>query len=64
MLSAFKKAGHRFQVVEDAAGLNQALKSGKYDLVELPAVRLRTPFDCLDRPAEPGATGGEPTPSV
>jgi ABC-type amino acid transport substrate-binding protein len=31
--AAFKKAGHRFQVVEDAAGLNQALKSGKYDVV-------------------------------
>jgi len=30
---AFKKAGHRFQVVEDAAGLNRALKSGKYDVV-------------------------------
>jgi len=30
---AFKKAGHRFQVVEDEAGLNQALKSGKYDVV-------------------------------
>ena len=31
--AAFKKAGHRFQVVEDAAGLNRALKSGKYDVV-------------------------------
>jgi hypothetical protein len=31
--TAFKKAGHRFQVVEDVAGLNQALKSGRYDVV-------------------------------
>ena len=31
--AAFKKAGHRFQVVEDAAGLNAALKTGKYDVV-------------------------------
>jgi hypothetical protein len=30
---AFKKAGYRFQVVEDSAGLDTALKSGKYDLV-------------------------------
>jgi hypothetical protein len=30
---AFKKAGHRFEVVEDAVGLHAALKSGKYDLV-------------------------------
>jgi hypothetical protein len=30
---AFKKAGHRFQVVEDTAGLDNALKSGKYDVV-------------------------------
>jgi hypothetical protein len=28
-----KKAGHRFQVVEDAAGLDSALKAGKYDVV-------------------------------
>lgn len=31
--SAVKKAGHRIQVVEDPAGLDNALKSGKYDLV-------------------------------
>src|SRR5260370_20469111 len=30
---ALKKAGHRFQLVEDAAGLDSALKAGKYDLV-------------------------------
>ena len=30
---AVKKAGHRIQVVEDPAGLDNALKSGKYDLV-------------------------------
>jgi hypothetical protein len=30
---AVKKAGHRFQFVEDAAGLDSALRSGKYDLV-------------------------------
>ena len=30
---AVKKAGHRIQVVEDLAGLDNALKSGKYDLV-------------------------------
>jgi hypothetical protein len=30
---AFKKAGHRFQLVEDSAGLDTALKAGKYDLV-------------------------------
>jgi hypothetical protein len=30
---AFRKAGHRFQLVEDAAGLDDALKAGKYDLV-------------------------------
>ena len=30
---AFKKAGHRFQFVEDSAGLDAALKAGKYDLV-------------------------------
>ena len=30
---AFRKAGHRFQLVEGAAGLDDALKSGKYDLV-------------------------------
>ena len=30
---AFKKAGHRFQIVEDSAGLDNALKSGKYEVV-------------------------------
>jgi len=30
---AFKKAGHRFQLVEDSAGLDSALRAGKYDLV-------------------------------
>ena len=30
---ALKKAGHRIQVVEDPAGLDNALKSQKYDLV-------------------------------
>jgi hypothetical protein len=30
---AVKKAGHRIQVVEDPAGLDNALKGGKYDLV-------------------------------
>jgi len=30
---AFKKAGHRLQIVEDAAGLDSALKGGKFDLV-------------------------------
>jgi ABC-type amino acid transport substrate-binding protein len=30
---AVKKAGHRIQVVEDATGLDNALKGGKYDLV-------------------------------
>ena len=30
---AFRKAGHRFQLVEDYAGLDNALKTGKYDLV-------------------------------
>jgi hypothetical protein len=30
---AFKKAGHRFQLVEDSAGVDTALKAGKYDLV-------------------------------
>ena len=30
---AVKKAGHRIQVVEDPAGLENALKGGKYDLV-------------------------------
>ena len=29
----FRKAGHRFQVVEDAQGLDTALKTGNYDLV-------------------------------
>jgi hypothetical protein len=28
-----RRAGHRIQVVEDAAGLDNALKGGKYDLV-------------------------------
>ena len=31
--TAFKKAGHRFELVEDAAALNRALKSGKFDVV-------------------------------
>ena len=30
---AVRRAGHRIQVVEDDAGLNNALKGGKYDLV-------------------------------
>ncbi len=30
---AFKKAGYRFQLIEDPAGLDSALKAGKYDLV-------------------------------
>ena len=30
---AFKKAGHRFQLVEDSAGLDRALKGGTYDVV-------------------------------
>ena len=30
---ALRKAGHRVQVVEDSAGLESALKVGKYDLV-------------------------------
>jgi ABC-type amino acid transport substrate-binding protein len=30
---AFKKAGHRLQLVEDSAGLDNALKAGKYDVV-------------------------------
>jgi ABC-type amino acid transport substrate-binding protein len=30
---AVKKAGHKIQVVEDAAGLDNALQAGKYDLV-------------------------------
>lgn len=30
---AFRKAGLRFQLVEDAAGFNDALKAGKYDVV-------------------------------
>jgi hypothetical protein len=30
---AMKKAGHRFQIVEDPMGLDNALKAGKYDLV-------------------------------
>jgi membrane-associated protease RseP (regulator of RpoE activity) len=32
-LPAFRKAGHRFQLVEDSAGLADALKAGKYDVV-------------------------------
>ena len=30
---AFRKAGYRFQLVEDAAGFDAALKTGKYDVV-------------------------------
>ena len=30
---AFKKAGHHFQLVEDSKGLDQALKTGKFDVV-------------------------------
>ena len=30
---AMKKAGHKFQVVEDPTGLDTALKAGKYDVV-------------------------------
>jgi len=30
---AFRKAGYRIQLVEDAAGLDTALKAGKYDVV-------------------------------
>ena len=30
---AVRKAGHRFQVIEDLAGLENALKASKYDLV-------------------------------
>src|SRR5689334_12922935 len=30
---AVRKAGHRFQVVEDPTGLDNALKANKYDLV-------------------------------
>ena len=30
---AFRKAGHRFQLVEDSAGLADALRIGKYDVV-------------------------------
>jgi membrane-associated protease RseP (regulator of RpoE activity) len=32
-LPAFRKAGHHFQLVEDSAGLNDALKAGKYAVV-------------------------------
>ena len=32
-LPAFRKAGHHFQLVEDSAGLAEALKAGKYDVV-------------------------------
>ena len=31
--AAFRKAGHRFQVVEDSTQLDNALRAGKYDLV-------------------------------
>jgi len=31
--SALKKAGHKFQMIEDPAGLDTALRSGKYDVV-------------------------------
>jgi len=31
--AAFKKAGHRVQLVENPAALDQALKAGKYDVV-------------------------------
>jgi hypothetical protein len=31
--AAVKRAGHQFQVVEDAARIDQALNTGKYDLV-------------------------------
>ncbi len=30
---AFRKAGYRIQLVEDSAGLDNALKAGKYDVV-------------------------------
>ena len=30
---AFRKAGHHIQLVEDSAGLDSALKAGKYDVV-------------------------------
>lgn len=30
---AFRKVGHRFQIVEDSAGFDNALKAGKYDVV-------------------------------
>jgi len=30
---AFRKVGYRFQLVEDSAALDNALKAGKYDLV-------------------------------
>jgi len=30
---AFKKAGHRFQLVEDSGGLDTALRAGKYDVL-------------------------------
>jgi len=32
-LPAFRKAGHRFQVLEDSAGLADELKAGKYDVI-------------------------------
>jgi hypothetical protein len=31
--TAFRKAGYRVQIVEDSAGLDKALKAGKYDVV-------------------------------
>src|ERR1700680_211935 len=31
--AAIRKAGYRFQILEDSAGLEDALKSGKFDLV-------------------------------
>jgi len=30
---ALKKAGHKFQIIEDPAGLDAALRNGKYDVV-------------------------------
>src|ERR1700737_3111943 len=31
--SAVKKSGHKFHTVEDAAGLDEALRTGKYDVL-------------------------------
>jgi hypothetical protein len=31
--SALKQSGHKFHTVEDSAGLDEALKTGKYDLL-------------------------------